>query len=91
LNKARETRKAQKAECEKRLKDSKNSAISVPKIEDFIRDIQYKLPFLDFEGKRLALDVPDITIWIDGENVEATGIADPGIVLTPSYADTHFL
>jgi hypothetical protein len=39
---------------------------------------------LDFEGKRLALDMLGITVYLDGENVEVTGTIDPGIVLTPS-------
>ncbi len=34
---------------------------------------------LDFEGKRLALDMLDITIWLDGENVEVTGVMSPEI------------
>jgi site-specific DNA recombinase len=73
LNKAKETLKAQKAELETQLKASQDAVINVPKLEGFIRDIQDKLPYLDFEGKRLALDMLDITVWIDGENVEITG------------------
>jgi len=35
--------------------------------------MQHKLSNIDFESKRLALDVLDITVWFDGENVEITG------------------
>jgi site-specific DNA recombinase len=84
LNKARESLKAQKAESEKQLKASKEAVINVPKMEEFLRNVQGKLPFLDYKGKRLALDMFNITVWIDGENVEATGTIDPGIVLTSS-------
>jgi hypothetical protein len=42
------------------------------------------LPELDFEGKRLALDMLNITVWLDAEKVEITGTIDTGIVLTPS-------
>jgi hypothetical protein len=42
------------------------------------------LPELDFEGKRQALDMLNITVWLDGEEVEITGNIDTGIVLTPS-------
>ena len=36
-----------------------------------------KLPRLDFEGKRLALDMLDITVWIDNNNMEVTSTIDP--------------
>jgi hypothetical protein len=35
------------------------------------------------KDKRLALDMLDITVWLDGENVEITGTIDhSGIVTT---------
>jgi site-specific DNA recombinase len=77
LNKAKETLNAQKVELEAQLKISQDAAINVPKLESFIRDMQDKLPNLDFEGKRLALDMLDITVWIDGETAEITGTVDP--------------
>jgi site-specific DNA recombinase len=83
LNKAKETLKAQKADLEKQLKASQDAVINVPKLEGFIRDIQDKLPNLDFEGKRLALDMLGITVWLDGENVEVTGVIDlEGVFVT---------
>ena len=39
--------------------------------------MQKRLPELDFEGKRLALDMLGITVWLDGENVEVTGVIEP--------------
>jgi len=59
----------------------------VPNLERFIEDMQKRLPELDFEGKRLALDMLGITVWIDGESVEVTGTIDPEsvIVRTPSF------
>ncbi len=77
LNKAKETLKAQKADLEAQLKASHDAAINVPKLESFVRDMQDKLPDLDFEGKRLALDMLGITVWLDGENVEVTGVIEP--------------
>ncbi len=68
------------------LKASRDAVINVPNLERFIEDIQKRLPELDFEGKRLALDMLNITVWLDGENVEITGTIDTSIVLTPSYA-----
>lgn len=31
---------------------------------------------LQFEGRRLALDMLDIVVWLDGENIEITGIIE---------------
>jgi hypothetical protein len=83
LNKAKETLKAQKTELEARIKVSMDAAVDVPMLERFIEDMQSKLPDLDLEGKRLALDMLNITAWLDGENVEITGTIDTNIVLTP--------
>jgi site-specific DNA recombinase len=73
LNKAKETLQAQKTELEARLKASKQAIINVPNLERFIEDMQKRLPELDFDGKRLALDMLGITVYLDGENVEVTG------------------
>ncbi|MFC1995018.1 recombinase family protein [Chloroflexota bacterium] len=77
LNKTKETLKAQKTELEKQLKTSQNAVINVPNLERFIEAMQKGLPELDFEGKRLALDMLGITVWLDGENVEVTGVIEP--------------
>jgi hypothetical protein len=49
----------------------------VPNLERYIKDMQDKLPLLDFEGKRLALNMLGITVYLDGENVEIAGIIYP--------------
>ncbi|MFH1016243.1 MAG: hypothetical protein V1771_04515 [Chloroflexota bacterium] len=77
LNRARETLKARSAELETQLKVSQDAVINIPKLEGFIERVQGRLPQLDFEGKRLALDMLGITVWLDGENVEVTGTIDP--------------
>jgi hypothetical protein len=76
--------KAQKTGLEVRIKASMDAAVDVPMLEHFIEDMQKRLPELDFEDMRLALDILGITVYLDGENVEVTGTIDPGIVLTPS-------
>lgn len=86
LNQAKETLKAQKAEFETQLKASREAAINVPNLKRFIEDVQDRLKEVDYEGKRLALKMLGITVWLDGENVEVTGTLDPGIVLTPLSA-----
>ena len=87
INKAKETLKAQKAELDAQLKASQEAVINVPNLERFIKDMQDKLPVLDFEGKRLALDMLGITIYLDGENAEIAGVIcpeDSSIVLKSS-------
>ena len=77
INKARETLMAQKADLEVQLKVSQDAFISIPKLENFVERVQGHLPLLDFEGKRLALDMLGITVWLDGEAVEIAGTLDP--------------
>lgn len=84
LNKAKETLKAQKSELEAQLKASQDVVINVPNLERFVEDMQKRLPELDFEGKRLALDMLGITVWLDGESVEVTGTIDPEVGVTPT-------
>ncbi len=76
INKSKDTLKNQKAELEARVKASRNAVINIPKLETYIHELQDKISNLDFEGKRLVLDMLGTTIWLDGENVEVTGIID---------------
>ncbi|MFC1993149.1 recombinase zinc beta ribbon domain-containing protein [Chloroflexota bacterium] len=55
INKAKETLKAQKTELEAQIKASQSAVINVPNLERFIKDIQDKLPLLDFEGKQILV------------------------------------
>ena len=82
LNKAKETLKAQKAELETQLKTSKEAVINVPKLQGFIEQMQAGIKSLDFEGKRLALDMLGITVWLDGDSIEVTGTIDPEVGVT---------
>ena len=52
---------------------SHEAAASIPKMEEYIRLVQEKLTTLDFDMKRLALDMLNIKVWIDGQSVEVTG------------------
>ena len=78
---------------------SQDASANRPQLEDFIRDIQDRLPNLDFEGKRLALDILGITVYLNDLDVEITGIIDPKLKLdivhqTSRYlssGDLHFL
>ena len=77
LNKTKETLSVQKNELEARTKASRSAAVNVPNLELFIKDLQDKLPSLDFAGKRLALDMLGTTVYIDDQNVEITGMIEP--------------
>ncbi|GAI74771.1 unnamed protein product, partial [marine sediment metagenome] len=77
LNKARETLTVRKKELEAQIKACRDAIINVPNLEAFIGRIQAGIANLDFEGKRLALDMLNITVWLDGENIEVTGIIEP--------------
>ncbi|MFC1869688.1 recombinase family protein [Chloroflexota bacterium] len=81
LNKAKETLKAQKTEVEAQLKASRESSINMPKLENFIKNFQEKLPTLDFEGNRLALDMLGITVYINDHDIEITGVIEPELKL----------
>ena len=87
LNKSRETLMAQKTELEAQIKASRDAAISIPKLESFIERMQSHIATLDFEGKRQVLDMFNITVWLDGETIEITGVlpvSDGAIVHTQS-------
>jgi hypothetical protein len=78
------TLKSRKIELERQLEVSQNAIINVPNLERFIDIFQNQLPDMNYEGKRQVLDMLGITIRLDRESIEITGIIDPGIVLMPS-------
>jgi site-specific DNA recombinase len=87
LNKARETLTAHLSALKAQLKASEDAIISIPKIESFLERLRTRLATLDFEDKRQVLNMLDITVWLDGQYVEITGVVDPedsAIVTTQS-------
>ena len=87
INAKRESLKAQKAGLGAQIKASQEAAISLPKLEQFVALLRQKLTTLDFETKRMALDMLSIKVWLDGYNVEITGVipvTDDVIVTTQS-------
>ena len=74
LNARRGSLKAQKQELEQRIKASQEAAITMPKLKQFVELIRERLANLDFETKRMAIEALDIKVWIDGQNVEFTGV-----------------
>jgi len=89
INEKRANLHAQKAELETQLKASQEAAISLPKLEHFVELMRDKLSALDYEAKRLALDMLNIKVWLDGYNVEITGtlpVSDDVIVTTQPWS-----
>jgi hypothetical protein len=84
LNKAKETLHSQKTDLEIQIIKSQNAIIDKAQMKEFIKLLQCRIVNDDFEGKRQALEMLGITVWLDGENVEITGVLDTSIVLTPS-------
>ena len=87
LNERRNSLQSQKTELETQIKASQEAAVSLPKLERFVELMREKLTTLDYETKRLALDMLNIKVWLDGHNVEITGtlpITDDAIVTMQS-------
>jgi site-specific DNA recombinase len=88
INESRSSLQSRKAALEAQIQASREAAVSLPKLEEYIQLVREKLTDLDFNMKRLALDMLNIKIWVDGSNVEITGtipIEDTDVVTTQSW------
>ncbi len=87
INEARKSLQSQKVEHELQIEASREAAVSLPKLESYIQLVRERLTTLDFDMKRLALEMLNIKVWIDGLNIEITGsipIKDADVVTTSS-------
>ena len=87
INAKRVTLTEHKTELQAQVEASREAAISLPNLERFVELMQEKLSVLDYKAKRLALDMLNIKVWIDGHSVEITGTipkVDDAIVTTQS-------
>ncbi len=87
INESRINLESQKKELEITIKESREAAVSLPKLESYVQLIRSKLATLDFDMKRLALDMLNIKVGIDGLNIEVTGtipVEDADVVTTSS-------
>ncbi|MFC1943615.1 hypothetical protein ACFLWO_03445 [Chloroflexota bacterium] len=73
INKERSSLESRKAELEILIQESHEATATIPKMEEYIRLVQERLTTLDFDMKRLALDMLNIKVWLDGEAIEITG------------------
>jgi hypothetical protein len=90
LNKARETFNAQVTELEGRINASREAVINIPNLERFIGFVHSRTSALDYESRREVLDMLNITVWIDGESVELTGVLDPECMIATTPSKNHF-
>jgi len=87
INESRSSLQSRKAALETQIQASCEATVSLPKLEEYIQLVRENLTDLDFDMKRLALDMLNIKIWIDGSNVEITGtipVEDSEVVTTSS-------
>ncbi len=73
INEKRSDLQSRKTEIESQIQASREATVSLPKLEEYIQLVREKLADLSFDMKRLALDMLNIKIWVDGLNVEITG------------------
>ena len=87
INENRSSLQSSKAALETQMQASREAVVSLPKLEEYIQLVREKLTNLDFDMKRLALDMLNIKIWVDGSSVEITGtipVEDSEVVTTLS-------
>ena len=87
INENRSSLQLRKAALSTQIQVSREAAVSLPKLEEYIQLAREKLTDLDFDIKRLALDMLSIKVWVDGSNVEITGtisVEDSEVVTTSS-------
>ena len=87
INKTRETLQRHKAELDAQIEASRDAIINIPKLQHTIELLQRQLKDPDFAVKRDFMESMGITVWLDGESVNITGILNPNIgciVPTPS-------
>jgi len=85
INKERSSLESRETEIERQIQEGREGVARIPKMEEYIRLVQEKLTTLDFDMKRLALDMLNIKVWLDGQSVEITGtipVEDADVVTT---------
>ncbi|MFC1982360.1 hypothetical protein ACFLV5_01005 [Chloroflexota bacterium] len=73
INESRSSLQLRKVALETQIQVSREAAVSLPKLEEYIQLVREKLTDLDFDIKRLAPDMLNIKIWVNGSNLDITG------------------
>jgi len=87
INKERSSLESRVAELERQIQESYEATASLPKMEEYIQLVREKLTTLDFDMKRLALDMLNIKVWLNDQSIEVTGttpIEDADVVTKSS-------
>ncbi len=92
INSKRENLQAQITELETQIKASQEATVSLPNLERTVELLRRQIKSLDFETKREFIDSLGIKVWLDGHNVEITGlipVMDDAIATTPCSWRSH--
>ena len=73
INESRSSLQSRKAALEAQAQASREAAVCLPKLEEYVQLVREKLTDLGFDMKRLALDMLNIKVWLDGSSVEIAG------------------
>ena len=87
INQSKSSLEARRAVLESQIQESGEAEASLPKLEEYIQIVRGKLTTLDFDMKRLALDMLNIKVFIDGQSMEITGtipVENADVVTTSS-------
>ncbi|MFC1937220.1 recombinase family protein [Chloroflexota bacterium] len=87
INDAKTVVRSKRTMLETQIDAGRKASITLPKLEEYVDLIRGKLTTLDYDMKRLALDMLDIKVWVDGLTVEIIGsipVEDVAVVTTSS-------
>ena len=73
INEGRNSLQSRMTGLEMQIQAGREAVVSIPKLEEYIQLVREKLTDLGFDMKRLALDMLNIKVWLDGQSVEITG------------------
>ena len=96
INQIRDELKQRSRELEASMKSAKQEEASMGDIKKACELVSKNFTELSFENKRLALEVLNIKVWVNGENIRIEGAIPIGAIVTTqslphlSRAHPHF-
>lgn len=81
INSSRDNLNNQKTQLEARIEAGKSAIVDMERANEFIKFLQSKIENADFDQKRLALEMLDITVWIEGKRARIKGAIGSDIVI----------
>ncbi len=86
FNGRREALKHRKIELEEQLRNCAQAAVNAENLEQFLSMFRDRIALVDYEAKRLALEMLQIQVRVDGPDVQITGCVP---INTGSIAFSH--